>query len=139
MKSSPNNGISWGVARVLFQQIRRFSIFSLVLILLLTVASIIFVYLVSPLRDPTFQPNSANGGSLIPWLKSVKESDWLLGSNILAFLLSSNITLVIWQQWLSKKNPRLLYFLVTIVVLVLLLCFFSYGFLLYLLAQWLID
>lgn len=124
---------------MLFQRIRRFSIFSLVLILVLTVASIIFVYLVSPLRDPTFQPNSANAGSLIPWLKSVKESDWLLGFNLLAFLLSSNITLVIWQQWFSNKNYRFFYFLLTIIILVLLLCFFSYAFLLYLLAQWIID
>ena len=107
--------------------------------LLLTVASIIFAYLVSPLRDPTFQPNSANGGSLIPWLKSVKESDWLLGFNILAFLLSSNITLIIGHKWFSNKNYRLFYLVLTIIILVLLLCFFSYAFLLYLLAQWIID
>jgi len=121
------------------QQIRRFSIFSLIILLLLTLTSLIFVYLVSPLRDPTFQPNSANGGSLVPWLKNVKDSDWLFGSSILAFLLSSNITLVIWLRNLSNANNRLFYLLVMIVSIVLLFGFFYYVFLIYLLTQWLID
>ncbi|MBD2502146.1 hypothetical protein [Anabaena azotica] len=122
-----------------FQQIRRFSLFSLLFLLLLTVASLIFVYLVSPLRDPTFQPNSANGGSLVPWLKSVKESDWLFWSSILAFLLSSNITVVIWQPKLSNSNNRIFYFLIMIMSDVVLFGFFYYTFLIYLLTQWLID
>ena len=122
-----------------FQQIRRFSILSLLFLLLLTVASLIFVYLVSPLRDPNFQPNSANGGSLVPWLKSLKDSDWLFGSSILAFLLSSNITVVIWQPKLSNPNNRIFYLLMMIMSVVVLFCFFYYTFLIYLLTQWLID
>lgn len=124
---------------VLFQKIRRFSILSLVFLLLLSVASLVFVYLVSPLRDPTFQPNSANGGSLVPWLKSVKESDWLLGFGILAFLLSSNITLVIWQRKLGNPGERLFYSLVMIMSAIVLFGFFYYAFCIYLLGQWLID
>lgn len=121
------------------QQIRRFSILSLLFLLLLTVANLIFVYLVSPLRDPTFQPNSANGGSLVPWLKSLKDSDWLFWSSILAFLLSSNITVVIWQPKLSNPDKRLFYFLVMVISVVVIFCFLYYTFLIYLLTQWLID
>jgi hypothetical protein len=124
---------------VFLPQIRRFSILSLLFFLLLTISILIFFYLVSPLRDPTFQPNSANGGSLVPWLKSLKDSDWLFWSSILAFLLSSNITVVIWQPKLSNPDKRLFYFLVMVISVVVIFCFFYYTFLIYLLTQWLID
>ncbi|GAA6619798.1 hypothetical protein NUACC26_056120 [Scytonema sp. NUACC26] len=51
------------------------------------------VYQVSPLREPTFQPSSANAGSLVPWLQGVTEGHWLLGANLMAFLLYTNLTL----------------------------------------------
>lgn len=56
---------------------RRFSIASLIFLILVTVASVILVYLVSPLRAPAFQPNSANAGTSVWWLKGVREDDWM--------------------------------------------------------------
>jgi hypothetical protein len=45
------------------------------ILLTVTIASGIFVYYASPLRDPAFQPNSANVGSLLPWLQGIREAD----------------------------------------------------------------
>jgi hypothetical protein len=73
---------------------RRYLWISLGILLLLTIASGIFVYLVSPLRDPSFQPNSANGGTLVPWLQSVRERDWIRGATGLAALLATNLALL---------------------------------------------
>ncbi|WAL62374.1 hypothetical protein [Thermocoleostomius sinensis] len=47
---------------------RRAAVLGLVGLLLLTAAFIAFIYVVSPLRKPTFQPNSANAGTLISGL-----------------------------------------------------------------------
>ncbi|MBW4689031.1 MAG: hypothetical protein KME40_29060 [Komarekiella atlantica HA4396-MV6] len=124
---------------MIFQPLRRLLIFTLVFLLFLTVASGIFVYQVSPLRDPTFQPNSANGGSLIPWMKGVTEGHWLSGVNVLAFSLSTNITLFSWQQGVYNQNNKLLRFILIIVTLMMLFSFLWIAFMVYLLSQWLID
>jgi hypothetical protein len=89
-----------------FQRIRHFSIFSLVLLLFLTIATSLFAYQVSPLRDPTFQPNSANAGSLIAWMQGVTEGHWVLLASIIAFSLSTNLTLIIWQGWRFHQNNK---------------------------------
>ncbi|OKH53859.1 hypothetical protein NIES2101_08820 [Calothrix sp. HK-06] len=122
-----------------FQRLRRFSIVSLGFSLLLLVASGIFVYQVSPLREPTFQPNNANAGSLVPWLRGVTEGHWFLFANILAFLLSTNITLILSQQRVSNRNDWLQRFMLMISVWVILFIIFWIMFVSYLLQQWLID
>lgn len=125
---------------MVFQSIRRKSIFSLIFLLVVTLASGIFAYLVSPLRDPTFQPNSGNGGSLVPWMKGITDSHWLWGANVLAFLLSSNLTLITWQKWGFTKNPHQ-WLRLTLMVMewILLVIFFWIAFMSHLLSQWLID
>ncbi|TWH62793.1 hypothetical protein [Dulcicalothrix desertica] len=122
-----------------FQRLRRFYIVSLGFSLLLSLASGIFVYQVSPLREPTFQPNSANAGSLVPWLQGVTEAHWILVANILAFLVSTNLTLVLWQQKISNKNYWLPHFILMILVWVILFRIYWIIFIGYLLHEWLID
>jgi hypothetical protein len=124
---------------VLFPRIERKSIYSLMLLLVLTITSRVFVYLVSPLREPTFQPNSANGGSLVPWMKGITESHWLWGANVLAFLLSSNLTFITWQQWVFHKNHQWLRLSLMVLTWILLFSFFWIAFMSHLLSQWLID
>ncbi|MBW4428964.1 MAG: hypothetical protein KME50_32250 [Nostoc desertorum CM1-VF14] len=124
---------------MLFPRIERKSIYSLMLLLVLTITSRVFVYLVSPLREPTFQPNSANGGSLVPWMKGITESHWLWGANVLAFLLSSNLTFITWQQWVFHKNHQWLRLSLMVLTWILLFSFFWIAFMSHLLSQWLID
>jgi hypothetical protein len=83
--------------RLLFWRIQHYSRISLGVLLAFTSVSGVFVYQVSPLRDPAFQPNSANAGTLIPWLRGIRESDWLLGATVQAGLLSVNSVLLLWQ------------------------------------------
>lgn len=125
---------------------RRCSIVSLGFLLVLTVASAIFVYLVSPLRNPAFQPDSANAGTLVWWLQGVREADWLWGAFILAGLLAINFMLVLWSwcrsrsilagdwhQEMPNKIAQLMLFGIGA-------WFFLYCvFLFYLLGQWLVD
>lgn len=135
---------------------RRYLWISLGILLLLTIASGIFVYLVSPLRDPSFQPNSANGGTLVPWQQSVRERDWIRGATGLAALLAINLALLLWQSHQfsrtvpdtvsgTLRHPQgtravrafqaVLYWVVGLVLFAgLWLLFMSY-----LLAQWLVD
>jgi hypothetical protein len=122
-----------------FQRLRRFYIVSLGFSLLLSLASGIFVYQVSPLREPTFQPNSANAGSLVPWLQGVTEGHWFLVANILAFLVSTNLTLVLCTQRVSNKNNWLPHFMFMILLWIILFSFYWFIFVGYLLEQWLID
>ena len=92
-----------------FVQDRQFYAWiSLGILLLLTIVGGVFVYQVSPLRDPSFQPISGNAGSLLPWLQGVRESDWIRGATVLAALLASNIVLL-FSQWLqSRSTPTVL-------------------------------
>ncbi|MBD0345116.1 MAG: hypothetical protein ICV63_09910, partial [Coleofasciculus sp. Co-bin14] len=103
---------------------------------------------VSPLRDPAFQPNSANAGSLLWWLKGVHEDHWLLAAFILAGLLGINLMLVLWRWCQSRfilvahryrkilrEIVRLMHFMLGIWIWLQLF----YLFFIYLLNQWLID
>lgn len=83
---------------------QRFPAVSFGLLFILAVASAVFADKVSPLRNPTFQPNSANAGSLLPWMRGVYESTWLTGSSILAGLLAISLTLVL-RQWSEAQIP----------------------------------
>jgi hypothetical protein len=124
-----------------FQLVQRFSYVTLATLILLVVAVVIFAYQVSPLRDPSFQPNSANAGSLIPWMQGISEATWIQGSSVLACLLSTNLVLILWQWSQQRINtiPRFLSFilwsLLGFVQFILLHLFFLYFFL----AQWLVD
>ncbi len=135
-----------------FRLVRRFSTASLLFHLLLLGASGIFVYQVSPLRDPTFQPESVNAGSRIPWLQGVNDEHWLLGAAILAALLATNLTLVLWQwysprtvnitaywQQLSRQIIQLMVFIYWVGIWGVLFGALWFLFLLYLLQQWLVD
>ncbi|MBD2242297.1 hypothetical protein [Nostoc sp. FACHB-888] len=122
-----------------FQRVRQFSIFSLVFLLFLTIAISLFAYQVSPLRDPSFQPDSANGGSLIDWMQSVTEDHWLLLANIIAFLLSTNLTLIIWQRRRFHQNNKWLSFIIMTVTWTIFFGSFWLISRIYLLKQWLID
>ncbi len=112
---------------------RRLSIASLIFLVLVTVMSAIFVHEVSPLRDPAFQPNSANAGSPVWWVKGVGEPAWIRAAVILAGVLAINSMLVLWTHRIVRQIGLLMmlgfgmWFLLYLV------------FLLYLLGQWLVD
>jgi hypothetical protein len=82
----------------------HYSILSFGFLFLLSAASAVFVHQISPLRNPTFQPNSANAGSLLPVWRGVTESTWLLGASALAVLLAISLTIVFWQ-WNRADTP----------------------------------
>jgi CBS-domain-containing membrane protein len=95
--------------------------------------SAIFVHLVSPLRDPAFQPNSANAGTLVRELQGVSEAHWVQAAVILAGLLATNFTLVLWKLRIWRDIGAL-------VILGLVMWYLLYFvFLLYLLGQWIVD
>lgn len=127
---------------------RRLSIFSLGVLSLLTAAIAGWVHQVSPLRDPSFQPSSANAGSLIPELRGIHEDDWMRGATVLAALLAANLTIVLWQRsrFLSMGELRsrhsalrLLRSLGWLAIATILFGGFWLSFVIYLLQQWLID
>jgi len=121
------------------------------LCLLLTGASVIFVYLVSPMRDPAYQPMRGMSGSQLWWLKGMREDHWVLGAFILAGLLAINLTLNLWQWYFSQpyltdeKHQAgillrhfvngMMYFAIGVVMWWVL----YFVFLFYLLMQWLVD
>jgi hypothetical protein len=119
---------------------RRFALISLGLLLLLGLAIGIFAYQVSPLRDGSFQPNSANAGSLVAWMGGVGEHTWLQGAALLAGLLATNLAIVFWQ-WSEPKGTkvsrffRLMFWVGGGAIASILLYLTSVGFLL---AQWLL-
>jgi hypothetical protein len=123
------------------QLVQRYAFVTFGLLLLLVVASIVFVYQVSPLRDASFQPDSANAGSLLPWLQGVHEATWFLGSALLAGLLATNLVLLLWQwsQPRSDPSPKFLLFMLWSGVGVILFSCLKLMFVGYLMAQWLID
>ena len=115
--------------------LRRFSLASFVSLIVVTVAIIILVYLVSPLRDPSFQPNSANAGSLVWWVKGMgmSEDAWIRAAFIFAGMLAINSMLVFWTQRIMREiAPLMAYGFVTWFLL-------FFMFIYYLLNQWLID
>lgn len=84
---------------------QRLPIISFGFLLIFSAASAVFVHYVSPLRDANFQPNSANAGSLIPWLREVHEDTWLHGASVLAGLLAMNLVLI-FRQWSQAETPH---------------------------------
>lgn len=111
------------------------SVVSFVVLLIVTAASAIFVYQVSPLRNPAFQPNSANAGTLVWWLQDVREDDWMLAAFILSGLLAINFTLVLWYlRILTRETILFWHFLFSFGTWLLL----WYVFVFYLLGKWLV-
>ena len=64
------------------------------LIMTVTIAIGLFIHQISPLRDPTFQRDSANAGSLIPWMRGVSQQQWVLGANVLAGVVAISLTVL---------------------------------------------
>jgi hypothetical protein len=83
---------------------RRASAFNFLGSVVLTAAFVILIYVASPLRDPTFQPNSANAGSLVPWLEFMGEQQWIQAATLFAVLLATNLTFLLYQ--LSVAGDR---------------------------------
>jgi len=108
-----------------------------------------FVYFVSPLRDPTFQPSSVNAGSLVWWLQGVPEENWVWGASILAGLLAINFTLVLWQwyhsgtilagNWHQNRAEKITLFIQFTCLSYMIGLLLRYVFMLYLLGLWMID
>lgn len=74
--------------------------------LLLGASGIIFVYHVSPLRDPSFQANGTmNAGTLVPWLRNLSEENWIFGSAILAAILATMLTIML-KQWCQPLDTH---------------------------------
>ncbi len=127
------------------QRVQFFAFATLGFLLRLVVSSGVFLYQVSPLRDPSFQPGSANAGSLIPWVQGVSEGTWLLGASVLAGLLSINLVFIVlqWSQSIANEIPkpfRLAFWIVEGATLFIFIYIFTYLlFLLYLLGQWIVD
>lgn len=126
---------------VFSQLVQRSAFVTLKFLMLLTVASSVFIYQISPLRDPSFQPDSANAGSLIPWLQGVHENTWLLGSAVLAGLLAINLVLILWRWSQPRTNqiPQFLLLMSWAGIGVILFSWFDLMFVGYVLAQWLVD
>jgi hypothetical protein len=126
---------------VFSQLVQRLAPASLGFLMLLVLAGGVFAYQVSPLRDPSFQPNSANAGSLIPWMRGVNDNTWLQGSSVLAGLLTINLVLILRQRSKSITHaiPRFLRLAFWTVLNVVLFLVIELAFVFYLLDQWLID
>jgi hypothetical protein len=123
------------------QFVPRFTPATLGFLILLTVAVGVFAYQVSPLRDSSFLPNSANAGSLLPWMRGVDDNTWFQGSSVLAGLLATNIVLILRQQSRSITNaiPHFLRLAFWAVAGVVLFFIIELSFVFYLLGQWLMD
>ncbi|MBE9157156.1 hypothetical protein IQ265_10010 [Nodosilinea sp. LEGE 06152] len=79
------------------QRIQRLSVLSFGGLVLVSAGLAGLLHWASPLRDPSFEVNSANAGTSVPWLKGVPETAWLQASFALAALLAVNLTWVLWQ------------------------------------------
>jgi hypothetical protein len=126
---------------VFSQHVQWFTFATFGFLLRLVVSSGVFVYQVSPLRDSSFQPGSANAGSLIPWMQGVGEDTWLLGASVLAGLLATNLVFIFWQWSQSSTNAIQKILLLTCWIGVGVIIFTSLymTFFFYLLGQWLVD
>jgi hypothetical protein len=113
------------------QHVQWFTFATLGFLMRLVVFSAVFVHQVSPLRDSSFQPGSANAGSLIPWMQGVGEDTWMLGAAVLAGLLATNLVFIFWQ-WSQS-------IVCSIAVGLLIFISLNWMFFFYLLQQWIID
>lgn len=84
------------------QLVHRFSFMFLCLLLL--GASGIFVYQISPLRDPSFQPNGANAGTLVPWLRKLSEGNWVFVAAVLAAIIATVLTIILNQSYPRSRT-----------------------------------
>lgn len=117
----------------------RFQFISLGFSLFLVLAWVILVYQVSPFRDPSFQPYSGNCSTLVPWLSGVRESDWVLSAQILAFALSSNVAFIFAQQVRHRGSHWLVRFIATTGIWLITFIVFNFIFIFYLLSECLVD
>jgi CBS-domain-containing membrane protein len=121
------------IHRHLDRVFRRLSIASFIFLVLVTGVSAIFVHQVSPLRDPAFQPNSANAGTVVRALEGVSEENWVQAAVILSGLLALSFTLVLWQMGRERQIAPLPMLGLAMWALL------YYVFLFYLFGQWIID
>lgn len=123
-------------------------IVSLNVLLLFTVGVALAAYQVSPLRDPSFLPQSANAGARVSWLNP--ERYWITMVRVLAIALATNVSLLTWSHWrghrgglsrITRRNPRSFYLKALGLCGVWLVVFYAslYGSLLFLLWQYIID
>lgn len=122
-------------------------IVSLNVLLLFAVGVALAAYQVSPLRDPSFLPQTANAGARVSWLNP--EWYWITTVRILAIALATNISLLTWSDWrghrsgLSRinRNPRSFYLKALGLCGVWLVVFYAfwYGALFFLLWQYILD
>ena len=121
--------------------VQRFAPGTLGFLTLLVVAGGVFLHQISPMRDPSFVPNSGNAGSLLPWAKDISENTLLLGSFWLAILLASNLVVVL-SQWRGARTQTISNFssflLWTWIGVIFFICIFL-TFFGYLCVEWLID
>jgi heme/copper-type cytochrome/quinol oxidase subunit 2 len=90
------------------QRAQRLSLVSFGGLVLLSAGLAGLIHRVSPLRDPNFEMNSANAGTLVPWLRWVSENTWLWTSFALAVLLAVSLTWVLrqWSQAPTRTGQR---------------------------------
>ncbi|PZV18418.1 MAG: hypothetical protein DCF21_08340 [Leptolyngbya sp.] len=84
---------------------QRFSLIGFGGLVLLSAELAVLIHRVSPLREPSFEVNSANAGTLVPWLQWVPETTWLWASFTLALLLAISLTWVLYQRSQTPKQP----------------------------------
>lgn len=87
------------------QRVQRLSLVSFGGLVLLSAGLAGLIHWVSPLRDPSFEVNSANAGTLVPWLQWVSETLWLWTSLALAALLAMSLTWVLRQWSQAPERP----------------------------------
>ena len=89
------------------QLVHRFSFMFLCLLLL--GASGIFVYQISPLRNPSFQLNGANAGTLVPWLQNLSEGNWGFVAAVLAAILATMLTILLNQSYPRSRTRAIVH------------------------------
>lgn len=102
--------------------------------LMLAAGSVAFIYWVSPLRDPSFQPNSGNGGSPVLWLRS---ANWSLSAAALSGILGAKLTTVLLPYSLRRLLSRRMLLWISLWLVLSGVLWVAYVALL--LNQWLID
>ncbi len=112
----------------------------------LTVPMALFIYRISPLRNPTFVPNSANAGTLISRFRLITEQDWIEWATMFAGMLSVNATIVLWQEFHRRSRitqwqvpVRILGAIAWLTIGTTLFALIWMTFVVYLLTQWIID
>lgn len=85
------------------QRVQRLSFVSFGGLVLVSAGLAVLLHWASPLRDPSFEVNSANAGTLVPWLRWVPETAWLWTSFTLAVLLAVSLTWVL-IQWVQAPQ-----------------------------------